>query len=84
MMKHRLLYSLISVTTSALASEDDGILLRCSASGSERVYVLQQNNGIVKRVDTEETRICKLLVKPHIYKWECKQTDKYWAGSGSK
>ena len=79
MMKHRLLYSLILLSSSALASEDGDILLRCSASGSDRVYVLQQKNGIVKRVDTEETRICKLSVKPYMFKWECKQTDKYWA-----
>ena len=70
----------MAIPTNMLAEE---LLLKCKLfSGTIRHFLISPDNLTVQLIDNVEADICDLKVLPHMYIWNCSQTEKLSAQQG--
>ena len=72
---------LIIFLPTKIMAED--LLLKCNHNdGGTRHFLVSPNKSTVQLIDNVEADICDLKVLPHMYIWNCSQTEKLSAQQG--
>tara|TARA_R110000796_G_scaffold100527_1_gene209183 strand:- start:378 stop:749 length:372 start_codon:yes stop_codon:yes gene_type:complete len=77
----KLLIATLTVLPTNMFAED--LLLNCRLdNGSTRHFLVSPDKSTVQLIDNVEADICDLKVLPHMYIWNCSQTEKLSAQQG--
>lgn len=80
-MKKLLIATLTVLPTNMLAED---LLLNCKLyNGGTRHFLVSTDKSTVQLIDNVEADICDLKVLPHMYIWNCSQTEKLSAQQGT-